>query len=147
MKKILLILICGLMIGCAGGNTGANGTLKGRIFRDIDTPPGINNTDAEVFVEGVTGYKGPALRAMIDPLTGTFEININLGAGDLGPPVVYVNSATFNLKLKANGLWWVDDTTASEAKAFMSNVVVEAKKTTDIGTIILDWPGILTMWK
>ncbi|MFH1287548.1 MAG: hypothetical protein ABII25_02505 [bacterium] len=145
MKKIFLIIICGLLIGCAGSDYGANGTLKGKIMRAVDTPPG--STDAEVFIEGQTGYKGTLLRAPIDPNDGTFEISINLGAEDLGPPVVYVNSASFDLYLKVKGNWWVSDTTAVEAESFMSGIIVEAHKTTDIGTIILDWPGAVSIWQ
>lgn len=142
MKKIFLILICGLLTGCAGSNYGANGTLKGRILRAVDTEPGIGN-EAEVYIEGKSGYKGQALRAPINPADGTFEIDINLGTESLGPPVTYVDLATFDLKLKANGRWWVADTTATEAQAFMAGVIVEAKKTTDIGTVILS----NAMWK
>ncbi|MEW6087490.1 MAG: hypothetical protein AB1498_04235 [bacterium] len=147
MKKIFLIFICVSLIGCAGSNYGANGTLKGKILRPGYAPPGSNNTDTEVVIEGKSGYKGPSLRAPINPNDGNFEIDINLGTEDLGPPVVYVNSATFDLKLKVNGIWWVSDTTSAEAVPFWTNVIVESGKTTDIGTLILDWPGIVSMWK
>ncbi|MDD5773176.1 MAG: hypothetical protein PHX78_06890 [bacterium] len=141
MKNILLALICGLLIGCSGSNYGANGTLKGKIYKAIDTPPGDTNV-AEVVLEGKTGYSGQ-LFVPVNPADGTFEIDINLGTESLGPPVVYVNAATFDLKLKVNGLGWSDDTTSSEAKAFVTGVRVEAKKTTDIGIAVLSGP----FWK
>lgn len=144
MKKAFLVIICILLAGCAGSDFGANGTLKGRIMRAVDTPPG--SADAEVFIEGKAGYKGPSLRAPINPDDGTFEISINLGAESLGPPVVYVSSASFDLYLKVKGNWWVSDTTTVEAEAFMS-VIVEANRTTNIGTKILDWPGGVSIWQ
>lgn len=145
MKRIFLVIVCTLLVGCAGSDFGANGTLKGRIMRAVDTPPG--SVDAEVFIKGQTGYKGPSLRAPINPDDGTFEISIDLGTESLGPPVVYVNSASFDLYLKVKGNWWVNDTTATEAKPFMLGVIVEANRTTDIGAIILDWPGGVSIWQ
>lgn len=141
MKKILLVLICGLLAGCAGSNYGANATLKGKIYKAVNVPPGENNI-AEVIIEGKTGYKGQ-LYVPINPANGSFEVDINLGTESLGPPVVYVNSAIFDLKLKINGVGWSNDTASTEATAFMLGVAVEAKKTKDIGTIVLSSP----FWK
>jgi hypothetical protein len=151
MKRIFLILICGLLLGCSGSNYGANGTLKGRILRPgpnysingESIPPGPSNTDAFVYVQGLSVYKDRPLLAQLNPDNGDFSISINLGVESLGPPVVYNPSVSLDLYLKVNGVWWSDDTTSGTAKPFMTGVTVESGKETDIGTLV----RVNTLWK
>lgn len=148
MKRyFFLIICCLLLINCAGSNYGANGHIKGKILRPGSIAPGNNNINSYVYAVGASGYTGPRIWAQINPDDGSFDLSINLGVSEPGPPVVYVHQASFDLYLQVNGHEWSSDTTAIRTiKPFRLGIIVEASKTTDIGTVVLDYFVPPSIW-
>lgn len=148
MKKIYILIICGFLIGCGGSNNyGSNGVITGKILRPGLLPPGANNTNVYVYIQGISAdYTGRPLKVDVNPDDGSFSVSINLGVKSLGPPVTYNSIVAFDIYLNVNGIWWIAKPDDTNAVAFMPGVPVEADKTVDIGTHVMDLP-IGSFWK
>lgn len=150
MKKYFLLIVCCLLIGCAGTDQGGNARIQGWILRPGGTSglsPGSNNTEAFVYAVGASSYTGPRVYASINPDDGSFDLSINLGVSEVGPPIKYVTQASFDLYLQVNGAEWSSDTTAIKIiKAFRTSIPVEAGRTTSIGKVVLDYFVPPSIW-